>query len=340
MYVLHCQGVNDAYVKGLTYLRQVGVEQDSRAGRVLVAPTPVTTVYSKPWERVLLDSKRDANPVFHLMESLWLLSGRNDARWLDRFVSDFSKRFAEDDGHLHGSYGFRWRKHFDLEWGGHNILPDQLDALVNILKKDPNDRRAVLTMWDPMSDLGANKKDICCNTHAYLRIRQEQGVPKLDLTVCCRSNDFVWGLAGANAVQFSILLEYLAGRIGVVIGKYYQISNNLHVYTDILDKVGEPSPAARNYPGGQSMGNDWDHWDDDLRQFMAWADAPGEVSCYFRNHWFEATAIPLFTAHKLWKEGKRGSAIRTIVEADTMAPDWRQAAFDWFERRMLRLKSA
>lgn len=343
MHVLSCQGVNDAYVQGLRYLRQVGIEQDSRAGRVLVAPTPVTTVYSKPCERVLFDAQRDANPAFHLMESLWLLFGRNDAVWLDRFVSDFSKRFAEDDGRIHDAYGFRWRKHFDLEWGGHDVLPDQLDTLVGAFKRNPNDRRTVLTMWDPMADLGRTElKTVPCNTHAYLRIRQEGGKSYLDLTVCCRSNDFCWGLAGSNAVQFSILLEYLAGRIGVGVGKYYQISNNLHVYTDVLAKVGDPAPAIAAYPGVQPMGNDWEHWDEDLKKFMVWVDVsnPTALMRSYRNRWFEETAEPLFRAHALWKDGLRRQAVRTLVEADTMAPDWRQAAYDWFDRRLAKLKTA
>jgi thymidylate synthase len=54
----------------------------------------------------------------------------------------------------------------------------------------------------------------------------------LDLTVLCRSNDVVWGAYGANAVHFSVLQEYLAGRIGVDVGVMYQFSNNYHGYVD------------------------------------------------------------------------------------------------------------
>jgi len=357
MHVLHCQGVNDAYIQGLRYLRQVGVEQDSRAGRVLVAPTPVTTVYSKPWERVLFDPKRDANPVFHVFEALWMLSGRRDATWLDRFVSDFSKRFAEDDGNQHGAYGYRWRKHFDLEWSGHDVLPDQLDVAVRLLKENHDERRAVIQMWDPCSDLDVKKKDVPCNLNICLRVRSEietvgmsyangmggahqELVPYLDMMVTCRSNDAIYGCYGANAVHFSMLLEYLAGRIGVKVGTYSQVSFNFHAYLDVLAKVGEQLLEPPTYPGTHPMGNDWGHWDDDLETFMAWADGRPAGSVVFRNSWFETTAVPLLLAHERWKLGERKRAVRTLIEADTMAPDWRQGAWDWMDRRMAKLKTA
>src|SRR5919109_5331256 len=124
MEVIQARNVNDAYFKGVHLLRRYGIREQSRAGEVLVMPCPVTTVYERPWERILWDEKRNANPFFHLAESLWMLAGRNDARWLDQFVSDFSSRFAEVSGLQHGAYGYRWRKHYSM---------DQLDSVVQML---------------------------------------------------------------------------------------------------------------------------------------------------------------------------------------------------------------
>lgn len=360
MRVIQSRNVNAAYAQGLELLRREGVREESRAGPVLVMPCPVTTVYERPTERVLLCPRRDANPFFHVFESLHMLSGRNDARWLDRFVRDFSSRFAEDDGHQHGAYGFRWRRHFDLEGGGASNLPDQLDTVVRLLRENPADRRAVLTMWDPVADLGADKRDVCCNTHAYLRVRrpapplvpnimrslaeQDNPQPVLDLTVCCRSNDAVWGAYGANAVHFSMLQEYLAGRIGVGIGRYYQVSANYHGYVDVLTKVGDPTPST-GYPGTAPIGRDWSCWDEDLARFMAWTGSGGVEDVednfgvpqrYPNNPWFEYTATPLFIAHTFWRMGQRENAFEVLNQSVGMSPDWRQASCEWFERRMKR----
>lgn len=357
MHVIHALNVNDAYTQGVRYLRAFGERQESRAGQVLVAPSPVATVYACPTDRVLFDSQRDANPFFHLFESLYLLAGRRDARWLDRFVKDFSSRFAESDGDQHGSYGFRWRNHFELEGGGSSqlegasTLPDQLNTIVRLLKSNPADRRAVLSMWDPVADLGADKRDIPCNTHAYFRVRRTDGEPMaadvsptspgkvLDITVCCRSNDIVWGAYGANAVHFSILLEYLAGRIGVVPGTYTQISNNYHAYTNVFEKL-QLQTRFNSYPEGDPIGLDWDAWDADLQEFMAWTEVPDkekDALDYPKNPWFSETAEPMYVAHALWKSGDYKRALEVASEL-ICSQDWRRACVEWMERRLARMK--
>lgn len=349
MHVIQARNVNDAYVQGLTYLHEAGVWGSSRAGEVLVAPGPVVTATAKPTERVLFDAKRDANCVFHLMEALWMLVGRNDATWLDQFVGDFSKRFAEEDGHMHGAYGFRWRRHFDMEAGGMPYLPDQLEAAITFLKNNPDDRQVVVTMWDPVADLGVAAKDKPCNTHIYLRIRTEQHHKVddvaggksdqedrlLDLTVCCRSNDAVWGAHGANAVHFSILQEYLAARIGVGIGTFYQFSNNYHVYKPLYEKLW---PAIQAESRAQQSWYDTgaptpivtlpEFFDRDLALFFGdtWADR----GVYY-NRFFDQVAVPLRRSYAFWREGEFGYA-REIVR-NLLVCDWTVAASEWYARR-------
>lgn len=63
MKVIEAVNVNDAYAQGLRYICEQGELQGSRAGEVLVAPTPVSVVYSRPWECVLFDPSRDAIKV-------------------------------------------------------------------------------------------------------------------------------------------------------------------------------------------------------------------------------------------------------------------------------------
>lgn len=366
MIVIDAQNVNDAYCCGLYHLTQNGERQPSRAGDVLVSPCPVTTVYHRPMERVLFDPRRDANPFFHLFESLWMLSGSRDATWLDRFVGDFSERFAEEGGEQHGAYGYRWRKHFEMEGGGVPLnwwmeQPDQIETVCAMLKKNPDDRRMVITMWDPIADLGADKRDIPCNTHIYPRVRNliepeedEHGAPRLrvlDITVCCRSNDAVWGAYGANAVHFSVLQEYMAARIGVSVGTYYQVSNNFHVYTDVLSKVWPAKLSMEemvpfqpyNYPETrpQRMVLVPEKFNVDLAQFMKWANnCDGDelpVSNWnYANSWFRTTAEALFEAHWYWKHKKRETAFKLVsdLEGEEIAPDWRQAAEAWMGRRL------
>lgn len=227
------------------------VRRPSRNGPVLQCDDPVTITYTHPRERVLFNQVRDANPFFHLYESLWMLAGRNDVAPLAYYASNMAN-YSDDGETLNGAYGYRWR-HAQTSLGDDSVGPDnfefdQLYILINHLKADPASRRAVLQMWNVEDDLlkigpgEGTSKDVCCNTAVYFSIRS--GSPKfdegkagtvtvksfLDMTVTNRSNDLIWGCLGANAVHFSFLQEYMAARIGVEVGRYNHFTNNLHVY--------------------------------------------------------------------------------------------------------------
>lgn len=333
MRVIYARNVNDAWAQAVQLMLEEGRSQKSRAGDVLVMPCPVMTVYSRPTERVLFDPYRDANPFFHLFESLWMLAGRNDAAFLNRFISTFGERFAEPNMYIHGGYGYRWRYHFGF---------DQLEAIISKLKKNPDDRQVVLQMWDAgeANDLIGEWKDRPCNTHCYFRRRNGF----LDMTVLCRSNDILWGAYGANAVHFSVLQEYLAGRIGCEVGVLYQFSNNWHAYEatfkpyveksedadEVMRKANEIYGLAPTYP----MGVYWDDWDSDLATFMSHAGRTDLTTITFRNQWFRNVAEPLFHAHTLYREKRFELAISVTKEC--LARDWRIACEEWIVRRINR----
>lgn len=332
MRVIRARNVNDAFFLGNMELLEHGILQNSRAGRVMVHPDPVTTVYAHPMERVLFHSQRDANPVFHLMESLWMLAGRHDATFLDQFVGDFSKRFAEDNGIMHGAYGFRWRYHFDIDGGG--VAPvDQLNEIVALLKENPEDRRIVLTMWDPLADLSMGYRDVPCNTHAYFRIRTVP-LPVLDMTVCCRSNDIWWGAYGANAVHFSVLLEYMAARIGVGVGTYRQISNNFHIYPDVVGNktiVREIDPYAEGDVVVTPIVTDPSTFDLDVKRFLN-----EEHTLGYKNTFFSDVALPLWAAYKDWRSKNRVAALNLVLNSLPKHSDWRYVTELWMTRRMVK----
>jgi thymidylate synthase len=374
MQIIHSINVNDAFAKGLALLRRERAEQDSRAGRVVVAPCPIVTEYAHPQQRVLFDPVRDANPFFHLFESLWMLGGRDDATWLDTYVKDFSKRYAEDDGQMHGAYGARWRQHFrDVQayrkGGCLSSTLDQINIAVERLKADPIDRRVVIQMWDPTTDLGVDAKDIPCNLCIVPRIRVEDHAPPnaqyeatwtvLDITVMCRSNDAIWGAYGANAVHFSMLQEYMAAKLGVGVGIYYQISNNFHAYIDVLDKQTEPihrdfiddpyrlapKPSVEgNYTsiyGGlrpvtpMPLLDSIDGFDEDLRRFLS-RDSKAEIDDY-DTPFFNYVVQPMHRAH-FWHLQKKYDEALFSIEKMPANNDWRAACNLWLRRRQNALK--
>lgn len=313
------RNVREAYKVGMELLRDYGKPEPSRAGNVLVINEPVTTIYTDPRERVLINKKRNANPFFHFFESIWMFSGIRDGSFLDRFVHDFTERFADPGTTiLHGAYGYRWRNFFDF---------DQLEVIIKILRKDPTTRRAVLTMWDPQEDLGANQPDIPCNTHVYFRIF----AGALEMMVNCRSNDIIWGAFGANAVHFSMLQEYLAKSIGVSVGRYYQNSWNFHAYEYIFHKL---------LPGVNDT-----TWCSPYEEYIhPLVDNPQTFleECYNfvtkespdinqKNSIFQDVAWPMLGAHDCVKHKLWGSALQACEEIKS--DDWRRASIQWIQHK-------
>lgn len=250
-----------------------------------------------------------------------MLSGSNDGSYLNRFVHDFTDRFAEPNTTiLHGAYGHRWQTHF-----GFNQLTDIIDTL----RHNPQDRRCVLTMWDPEDDLAISRRDIPCNTHVYFRIVDHH----LDMMVNCRSNDIIWGAYGANAVHMSMMQEYLAEAIGVEIGRYYQNSWNYHAYEAVFDKF---------YPGINDT--TWcAPYEQDTHSLVTYADTflfectqflglpVEEVPRNFTNKIFLNVAFPMIRAHHLYKNKDFFGALRMCDQIGS--GDWRIACSQWIERR-------
>lgn len=334
--------VNQALSEGLHWLRQAGIREKSRNGPVLVSPEPVTTTYRFPMERVLFSPRRDANPFFHLMEALWMLAGRNDLAWPLFFNSRF-KEFSDDGVTTHGAYGYRWRRSF---------ATDQLQILARELRLRPESRRCVLQMWNAPADLPLAVgerlgKDVPCNTHAYFLAKD--GV--LETTVCCRSNDMLWGAYGSNAVHFSILAEYIAAASGLALGPYHQFSNNFHLYPGVLGITDEGMVNGVLYElAADSEDNDHyasdevrcspiinvpvDEWDLDLKRFMAKPfDLPDSVP--YSDVFFPECAIPMYRAWKTRKQGKVSGAKELKPMQDNYG-DWYRACWEWIERREAR----
>ena len=335
MHNITVDNVNDALSDGLWWLHTAGVRQLSRNGAVLVSPVPVCTTYKSPQRRVMLHPARDANPFFHLFEALWMLAGRNDVAYVAHYAKQMAE-YSDDGATLNGAYGHRWRY-----WWAY----DQLDWIVAELVRDPTTRRCVLSMWSAEHDpaaAAAHSKDVPCNTHAYFDTTDG----KLNMTVCCRSNDVVWGAYGANAVHFSVLLEYLAARAKLPMGVYRQLSNNYHLYVARPDVArlytvhGPVTLPCRPYPAGGVPLRSVSHalWMADLRRYFDEWDADALTHYHaknFKDPFFATVALPMARAHRAYKAGAYGLA---FADANAIAaPDWHLAVCEWLERRKLRV---
>lgn len=330
MHVVKTRNAHQGLPEVLRLLKEVGVERPSRNGPVLMVPEPVTIQYMKPRERVLYWPERDANPTFHLLESLWMIAGRHDVAFPASIVKSMAN-FSDDGITFNGAYGQRWRSHFGC---------DQLLTIADALVKNPDCRRQVLAMWDSHRDLGLKSKDLPCNTHIYFSITADN---KLNMTVCNRSNDAVWGALGANVVHMSFLQEVMAFLTETEVGHYWQMSNNLHLYLDNHRELME-TMAGYAWPNSEftttdpynlglvepaSLGN-VDEMMKELDDFLG--NGP---SISIRSGFLRKVAGPLYQAYALYKASKDNDryvrAIKTVERC--AASDWRLATIEWYQRR-------
>jgi thymidylate synthase len=313
------------------------VATPSRVGDCLRVRFPVLVTFREPRQKVLFNRARDANPYFHVIESLWMLAGRNDVATLAYYNSNIAK-VASDDGEIfHGCYGFRWRHWFGV---------DQLPVIVDHLKRVPDSRRVVLEMWSPEGDLVPvdgyggveGTKDVPCNTQVYFEIQEG----RLDMTVTNRSNDMVWGMLGANVVHFAFLQEYMAAMIGIPTGYYHQFTNNLHVYTERWTPVEylndeEPDhykqlPRMNVVP----LVSDPDIFDRECSDFVAGYCGEGAFPSggeKFKTHFLSSVAWPMVKSYRAYKANDLNRALDYANEV--MADDWRRACVAWMTKRKL-----
>tara|TARA_R100000664_G_C2756180_1_gene143998 strand:+ start:973 stop:1950 length:978 start_codon:yes stop_codon:yes gene_type:complete len=317
------RNVSEALAIGKDALESSGIEVETRNGLALEFPGPVVTTYTHSRERVLFYPERDANPYFHLMESLWMLAGRNDVE----FIQNYNKRMVEysDDGITsHGAYGYRWRT-----WFG----KDQLEIAIFRLTTYPNDRRVVINMWDPIQDLHRSNggKDHPCNTQIFFWKRKSE----LHMTVVNRSNDMIWGAYGANAVHMSILQEYMASMTGCKVGDYYQFSNNLHAYVEPLKKLDgmqiDREPYLTIADDGLSYSSppivsDPSCFDEELQKWFI-----DEDLFNYKNEFLGKTAAMMRKSWHMWKQKNMSSAFKYAFKIEDRA--WRKACVEWLKRR-------
>lgn len=338
MYVFKIEDPNEGLAEVLGALRRNGLTDSSRNGPVIRFDRPVCLHYPDPRRRLLSSPVRDCNVVFHLFETMWMFAGLCELEPLLLYNPGMAQ-YSDDERNLRGTaYGYRWRAHKD--WG------DQICKVVQRLREDPTDRRAVLTMWDPC-DLGTASKDYACNLQVIFSTRpspQDGAPPVLDMTVTNRSNDLIYGAMGSNMFHFSMLLEYVAALCQFEVGSYYQVSSNLHVYT-------ENPVAKRCLDGIELLKADYiSQLSDSTLTKLGLTEDRSEIAGYVRNRnnvpedaYLKSVVLPLVEAYHIFKiksrtglnipTAERIGASCSLAHACASEP-LRLASEAWFQRRM------
>jgi len=309
-------------------LKEHGMPDISRNGRVLRIDGPVTIELTHPTERVNFCPVRNANPFFHYIEALAILANWNNIQLLAYFAANMLN-YSDDGLTQNAFYGTRLRK----TWG------DQLNAIIRNLSVFPDSRQEVALIWNP-EDLTRRTKDKACNLLLMFAVRDN----RLTMTSVNRSNDAIWGgVSGANIVHLSMIQEYVALSLGIECGEWWHFSNNLHVYMDnpkweaLQDaKVEDPysKGQVRSLPLFPSPRHRWD-WDAAADQFLMRAhNAIQEKQLLGKaDNMYMMDAVTMFDAWQMYKSKTVGSIEINNHLQQVAADDWRVACQAWITRR-------
>lgn len=336
MKTFQVRNTNEAMNQIYPWLQSVGVYTESRNGPVLVAPCSVSITYERPDECVNLCPVRDANPFFHVLESLWMLSGSRRINVLTKMLPSFVN--FSDDGTTHNAaYGYRARRQYNK---------DQFQLAAAELKNDSNTRQAIVQLWD-VGDLGKVTNDKACNMLLVFMKSRVNG--KLDMTVCNRSNDAIWGgVAGANVVHMNYIHQYVAALAGMEQGIIEVVSTNLHLYTEnpkyaalmrehsryqhdtvesyTLNNL-YPTPIIRR----EDNAKDFDNAVKDLLYTFESDNVLYTPDIGSGNEFITMTALPMLQA---WQCHHNEDSVRAMQFAETVvSSDWRMACIQWLKRR-------
>ncbi len=173
-----------------------------------------------------------------IYELLWLLSGDTNIKFLKDNGVNIWNEWADENGDLGPVYGAQWRN-----WAGEGI--DQIQMAVDEIKNNPNNRRIIVSAWNPsvlpdttksFSENVANGKAALPPCHAWFQFYASEG--KLSCQLYQRSADVFLGVP-FNIASYSLLTMMMAQVCDLEVGDFVHTFGDVHIYNNHVDQVNE-----------------------------------------------------------------------------------------------------
>jgi thymidylate synthase len=166
-----------------------------------------------------------------LHELLWYLSGEDHIRNLRQHTKIWDA-WADADGNLDTAYGRYWRRFpspyrdANGQWQVREV--DQIQYVIDSLRREPYSRRMVVTAWEP-GNAGASKLPPC---HYSFVFNVQAG--RLNCHLTQRSGDVALGIP-FNLACYATLTQMLAQETGFAVGYFSHTIVDAHIYTAAAD---------------------------------------------------------------------------------------------------------
>ena len=207
--VLHAGFTNaqEAFEKLYPYILDNGSIQEntlsvSNVGFYLF--NPLDNEIKTPW--------RKWNKNYADAEWAWYLSANPNADEISKRAPIW-KSMQDENGDVQSNYGWQWQRN------------NQLDKVIEMLKKNPSTRKASISIYDA-KEIDNYSNDTPCTYSINFNITDN----KLNMSVLMRSNDLIFGFCN-DQYCFSKLHQMVCSEIPFAcVGHYYHFAQNLHIY--------------------------------------------------------------------------------------------------------------
>uniref|UniRef100_A0A3Q2PEH4 Thymidylate synthase n=1 Tax=Fundulus heteroclitus TaxID=8078 RepID=A0A3Q2PEH4_FUNHE len=235
------------YLNLVEYIMENGRKKGDRTGTGVLSVFGAQVRYNLRDKFPLLTTKR----VFWkgiLEELLWFIKGSTNAKELSEkgvkiWDANGSRAFLDnlgfterEEGDLGPVYGFQWR-HFGAEYkdihtdySGQGV--DQLQNVIDTIRKNPEDRRIIMCAWNP-KDLPLMALPPC---HALCQFYVCDG--ELSCQLYQRSADMGLGVP-FNIASYALLTYMIAHITGLQPGDFVHTLGDAHVYVNHVDPLKE-----------------------------------------------------------------------------------------------------
>lgn len=186
---------------------------------------------------LLTTKKLHIRSILH--ELLWFLSGETNIRYLKENGVSIWDEWATPEGELGPVYGAQWRK-----WqGADGQVYDQVAALMDGLKNNPDSRRHIINGWNvallpdekqkPWENAAAGKMALPpCHVLYQFYVADN----KLSASLYIRSNDLFLGNP-YNTASLAFLTHMLAQQCDLDVGEIIMSIGDAHIYSNHFEQV-------------------------------------------------------------------------------------------------------
>ena len=157
-------------------------------------------------------------------ELIWLLSGNTNIKYLQDNNVHIWDEWADENGDLGPVYGHQWRNFNSQGY-------DQIRDIIERIKKNPQDRRIIVSAWNP-AQIEQMALPPC---HCFFQFDVTPD-GKLNCMLYQRSCDLFLGVP-FNIASYSLLTMMIAQVCGLKPGEFVHTLGNAHIYSNHFEQV-------------------------------------------------------------------------------------------------------